>query len=218
MDDGELKRIASQLSCPSGENALELGERMSSTNAFMIERCIEMLSVKPGERIVEIGLGNGLRSIPIVKSLEKNGVFIGIERSTQMAQEASNQLQQDQFAQVKIHTGDYRDAPIEDSTIDGLIAINVLYFIEDLTSFLAKIATWLRPGGRIVFGVRPDISLKKMPFTRFEFNLRPLEEITEELQSNGFSDVESLYFDEGTTTAAGIEVPLDSQIIKAVIN
>ena len=43
MDDDELQRIASQLSCPSGETAVALGERVSSTNAFMIERCIETL-------------------------------------------------------------------------------------------------------------------------------------------------------------------------------
>ena len=102
---------------------------------------------------------------------------------------------------------------MEDGTIDGLMAVNVLYFIEDLRDFLAKISAWLKPGARVVFGVR---SLGEIPFTRFGFRIRSLEEISQELQANGFGCVESLYFDEGTTTAADLEVPLDSLIIKAI--
>ena len=129
MDDEELKMIASQLSCPSGETAVDLGKRMSNTNAFMIDRCIEMLAVKPSERIAEIGLGNGVQSIPLIESLGEHGNYIGIELSTEMAQEASKQLRHVKLAQVAIHNCDYRGAPIEAGTLDGLLAINLLAFI-----------------------------------------------------------------------------------------
>ena len=55
----------------------------------MIERCIEMLAAKPGERIAEIGPGNGSQSIAIVESLGRYGDYVGIERSAEMAREAS---------------------------------------------------------------------------------------------------------------------------------
>ncbi len=59
MDVQQLKEIASQLACPSGEGAVSIVENMNNTNAFMTERSIEMLAPKSDERIVEIGPGNG---------------------------------------------------------------------------------------------------------------------------------------------------------------
>jgi hypothetical protein len=45
--------------------------------------------------------------------------------------------------------------------------------------------------------------------------IRSLQEITEELYSNGFGSVELPTSDEATATAAGLVVPLGSQTIKA---
>ncbi len=218
MDVQQLKEIASQLACPSGEGAVSIVENMNNTNAFMTERSIEMLAPKSGERIVEIGPGNGILSIPIVESLGKGGHYIGIEWSTDMARETLDLLGQKKIARVTVYTEDCMSAPIEDGTIDGLMAINVLYFIKDLRAFSAKISGWLKPGARLVIGVRSAQFLKSLPFTRFEFQIRSLEEITEGLQANGFGDVNSVCFDEGTITVDDQVLPIDSQIIKATAN
>ena len=64
----------------------------------MTERSIEMLAPKSCERIVEIGPGNGILSIPIVESLGKGGHYIGIEWSTDMARETLDLLGQKKIA------------------------------------------------------------------------------------------------------------------------
>ena len=193
-----------------------MGEKMNDTNAFITERSIEMLSPEAGERIAEIGPGNGILSIPIIESIGSGGHYIGMELSSEMARQAMKELRQINATQVDVHVGDCTSAPIEESSIDGLIAVNLLYFVDDVGALFKRISHWLKPGARAVFGLRSAQSLKGMPFTRYGFRIRSLEEITEELKASGFVRVETKYFDEGTSKLGDLEIPVDSLIVKAV--
>jgi len=55
----------------------------------------------------------------------------------------------------------------------------------------------MKPGARVVFGVRSEKSLKSMPFVNYKFNVRTADEIVEIMNSNGFNDVDYSYHDEG---------------------
>jgi len=215
MDENELREIAAQLACPSGEMGLSIAESMNEGNAFISARTAEILSPKMGETIAEIGPGNGLLSTPIVEAIGKNGQYIGLELSSEMADIATRNLVKSDTAQIFVHVGDAMDAPIKNGTLDGLFAVNLLYFIEDMHGLFGKISNWLKPGGRAVFGIRSAKALNAIPFTRFGFHIRPLDEIVRNLQSSGFGEVESSYFNEGVETIAGLEVLVDSQIIMA---
>jgi len=215
MDDKQLQQLASQLARPTGAAGTAVGEKMNDVNAFITERSIEELEASRGERIVEIGPGNGILSVPIIESLGKGGHYIGLELSDDMARQAAENLKRHELCRVDIHCGDSVTAPVDENSIDGLIAVNVLYFFEDISAILARVSAWLKPGGRAIFGVRSSQSLKGMPFTRYGFHIRTLDEITDQLKANGFSNVESKYFDEGTSKLGDFEIPVDSLIIRA---
>lgn len=217
MEKSKLKEIASQLACPSGEGGLSMGEKMNDTNAFITERSIEMLAPMNGERVVEIGPGNGALSIPIVNAIGNDGHYIGLERSAEMASDVLARLEKQKLAKITIHDGDCMAAPVEDASVNAIVAVNVLYFIDDIQAFFARLLGWLAPEGRVVFGVRSEQSLRGMPFTEFRFNIRSFEEIEKALKAGGFRDVQSAYFDEGTSKLGEMEIPVDSLIIKAVL-
>ena len=44
-------------------------------------------------------------------------------------------------ARVDFHNGDCRSAPVDPASLDGLIAVNLLYFIDDLAGLFGQIAT-----------------------------------------------------------------------------
>lgn len=217
MEKNKLKEIASQLACPSGEGGLFMGEKMNDTNAFITERSIEMLAPMNGERVVEIGPGNGALSVPIVNAIGGDGHFIGLERSAEMVINAKDLLEQQKSAKITIHDGDCMVAPVEGRSVNAIMAVNVLYFIDDIQALFSKLSGWLAPEGRAVFGVRSEQSLRGMPFTEFGFNIRSFEEIEKALKAGGFRDVQTTYFDEGTSKLGEIEIPVDSLIIKAVL-
>ncbi|WP_066014535.1 class I SAM-dependent methyltransferase [Endozoicomonas atrinae] len=217
MDDQQLQALALQLSCPSDKEGKALAEEMNDVNAFITERSIEQLAPAAGEYIVEVGSGNGMLSLPIVKALGGSGTYIGLELSADMAREAEANLMNHQSETVTILNSDVMSAAIEPASVDGLIVVNTLYFLDDLDALFRNIKKWLKPGSRAVFGIRSEQCLKALPYTRYGFHIRPLADIKESLLANGFKSVSSSYFDEGVTQLEGLEIKLDSLIIKAIV-
>lgn len=217
MDDQQLQKLALQLACPSGEEGKTIAEEMNEVNAFITERSIEKLVPEVGECIVEVGPGNGMLSLPIIKRLGRRGKYIGLELSADMTRQAQESLTSHEAATVMILNCDVMTATVQPNSVDGLIAVNTLYFIDDLDVFFRNLANWLKPGGRAVFGIRSEQCLQAIPFTRYGFHIRPLEEIKMSLLVNGFNDVSSSYFDEGTRKIEELEIRLDSLIIEAIL-
>jgi len=216
MDEPTLKEIASQLSCPEGENGIATGEKMNSLNDFITEKTIEHLAPKQGESIVEIGPGNGMLSLPIIHAIGSQGHYLGIDQSTDMARLTKVNLQQQVCLDVDVLCCDFSEAEVEEESIDGLLAVNVLYFIDDLPAFFAHIKQWLQPNGRAVFSVRSPETLNAIPFTQYGFNIRTIEAMETAMTEAGFTTVESTQYDEGMSSFEGIELSVDSVIIKGI--
>lgn len=213
MDESELKAIASQLSRPEGEGGIEMGNKMNLLNDFITSRTIEALSPQPGEVIAEIGLGNGALSESMLKTLGAKGKYYGIELSEVMADEARQRLSASDCA-VDIICSDCANADIPEISLDGLIAINLLYFIDNLDELFSTVTQWMKPGARVVFGIRSEQSLNSVPFIQYGFNVRSADEIKACMRNNGFSDVDSNYYDEGTVMLGDLPLPVDSIIIR----
>lgn len=212
MEEQELRSMANQLSCPKGEVGIDIGNKMNELNQFITQQTIEKLSVKKAQSIVEIGPGNGSLSGPLLDALGVDGRYLGIEMSEVMAAEVHRTLSDKQCI-VEVVCGDCLGVNIETESVDGVMAVNVLYFIEDLLSFFKKIIGWMKHGGRAVFGVRSDKTLKNLPFTQYGFNIRSTGEIKLLMEKAGFCSVESFAYKEGTVPFGDIMIPVDSVII-----
>lgn len=211
----EWEAIAHQLACPQGEQGLALGEKMNTSNAFITECSINALAPGQDEKILEIGFGNGELSLPVIEAIGANGQFIGVETSSIMAQQASVCFKQAGHSNVTILTDDCHLIDIEKHSLDAVLAVNVLYFIDDLDALFRKIRDWLKPGGRIVMGVRSSELLRAMPFAQFGFRLRELNEIKDAMRDVDFINVESDYFDEGFVEFNELKLPMGSLVIRA---
>ena len=215
MNTDELEALANQLACPSGEQGIALATKMNEMNAFITAHSIEALNPTEAENIVEIGFGNGELSKPIIKSIGRDGHFIGIETSNVLAEEASAYFKLNNVNNVTIYNNDCNEITLKKNSQHGVLAVNVIYFIDNLESFLKNIYSWLKPGGRFVIGVRSEKSLKKMPFTHINFIIRTQEEIIKEIKKAGYINIETQYHDEGVNQFGDVEIPIDTLIIKS---
>ena len=216
MTPEELRAIADQLACPGcdgGDGGTLISDKMNSMNEFITARCIETLAPTGGQSIVEIGPGNGALSEGLIDILGEHGRYHAIEHSTDMAKLVAERLSVRAAATIEVHCGDCDDAPIAVRSLDGIFAVNLLYFIADLPGFFGTLHGWLKPGGRVVFGVRSSHSLEAMPFTEHGFHVRGLEELMAALSGAGFERIAAGYHDEGEVDFNGIKLPLDSLII-----
>ncbi|WP_444931357.1 class I SAM-dependent methyltransferase [Microbulbifer sp. SSSA002] len=212
MQDQDPQFIASQLSCPKGEAGVDMGNKMNILNQIITQQTIEKLSPQQAESIVEIGPGNGLLSLPILDALGADGHYLGIEMSETMAGELQSAII-NKSCTTEVICGDCLEVQLKAESVDGIIGVNILYFIQDLLAFFTHIIHWIKPGGRVVFSIRSDKSLKKLPFTQFDFHIRNTSEIESLMQNAGFDAIESYSFDEQMIPFGDTLVPADSVII-----
>jgi len=190
---------------------------MNDTNAFITARTIEALAPTHGDCIVEIGPGNGALSCGLVQAIGAEGRYLGIEISGEMAQLCEKMLGDISEARIDVHAGDCHDASVANASISGLMAVNVLYFVDDLDGLLTRIRPWFQPQGRCVFGIRPARTLESLRFHDFGYHIRSPEEIKEAMKAHGFGEISMTHYDEGEGRLGDITFPNGSIIIKASV-
>jgi len=118
------------------------------------ERGLELLSVKEGEAVLEIGIGTGFSLEEIARSVGAAGKAYGIDITPQMLRLAKKRLRKAELMdRVELHRGDARTMPYEDNMFDAvyMAATLELFDTPDIPKVLGEIKRVLKPSGR--FGV-----------------------------------------------------------------
>jgi arsenite methyltransferase len=213
-DVAKLQAMAAQLTRPSGEAGIAIAASMNVANARLAERTIAAFAAAPGQAVVEIGPGNGRLSMDLVRRLGEGGRYTAIELSPDMARECQANLDGLSACAVTVIHADCRAAELVPRSVDAIFGTNFVYFLDDLTQFLRAAYTWLKPGGRLVIGIRSKAAMAALPFTAFGFRLREASEIVAAMVALGWREIRDEYHDdEGEREINGLVVKVDAHII-----
>ena len=215
MDQDAARNTAAQLARPSGEGGIAITTSMNTTNAYVTARALETLDLAAGESWLEIGPGNAGLSADAAIGLGAGGRYLGFEYNEDIAAIARDTLSGCDAA-VEVRSGDFMSHAAEAAAFDALMGVNVVYFFDDIDALVTRCAEWLRPGGRLVFGIRSMRSLGALPISEHGFNLRPVDDYFIALHGAGFESVGATFHDEGTTTLGDDVIAVDSIIISAI--
>jgi ubiquinone/menaquinone biosynthesis C-methylase UbiE len=106
---------------------------------------VRMLALRPGERVLLVGVGTG-QDLPLLPA----GVSaVGVDLSEHMLRRAEKRLGES-AAQVELAQGDAAALDMEASSFDAVILHLVLSVVPDPASVIAEAMRVLRPGGRAV--------------------------------------------------------------------
>lgn len=86
----DMAALGRQLRCPEGALAQEVADYIFASNEYMIRQTIDRLFLTSGERILEVGFGNG-GHLPYLFAQGDNLHYTGIERSEEMLLRAREQ-------------------------------------------------------------------------------------------------------------------------------
>lgn len=140
--------VGAQLRHPEGTAGRLAGGLMRLGNARANACAVRALDPRRGEHIVEIGCGPGhaLRRILTAEV----AIVTGIDHSAVMIAQASrNNAQAIAKDRLRLLNGDFSSLPLQDDTINAVLAVNVAYFMKDAAA-LAEALRVLVPGGRLV--------------------------------------------------------------------
>lgn len=112
----------------------------------------DLLDLKPGETLADVGCGIGDDARALAGRVEPGGAVIGLDVSAEMvarANEAKNP------PELRFAVADAAALPLDDGSCDAVRADRMLQHLDDPLAALREMRRVLKPGGRLVV-VEPD--------------------------------------------------------------
>ena len=142
---GNVKETYAKLSrvCAVVEDRFEKGIR---------ERGLELLAVREGETVLEIGFGTGCSLVKMARSVGETGRAYGLDITPEMINLAGERLEKAGLkTRVELCEGDARGMLYKDNQFDAvyMAATLELFDTPDIPKVLAEIKRVLKPDGRL---------------------------------------------------------------------
>lgn len=117
---------------------------------------LELLELKPGQTVIELGFGPGFALIEACKKVRPNGKVFGIDHSDLMAAAAAQRNQQMlSGGQLQLVIGDITTELPRLPQANAIYLSNVFQFVEDRAQLLSSIYQQLTPNGRLAITHQP---------------------------------------------------------------
>jgi ubiquinone/menaquinone biosynthesis C-methylase UbiE len=179
--------IGRQLKNPSGLTGRVIGRAMSIANARPNQLAVNALRIDPCDTVLELGFGPG-HAIHAMATQAFAGMVYGIDQSPVMLAQAYRRNRQAiREGRVVLSQAEFDRLPFPHSSIDKLLAVNVIYFWKDAPSTLSEIRRVLRPGGRVSIYATDATTMRYWKFAGPDTHrLYDAAELSAALQQAGF--------------------------------
>jgi phosphatidylethanolamine/phosphatidyl-N-methylethanolamine N-methyltransferase len=107
---------------------------------------IQRIGIKPGERVLEVGVGTGINA----SLYPRNCSVTGIDLSESMLEKARERVSRKGIVNVRLLEMDAADLKFRDSTFDIVYAPYVISVVPDPVAVVREMRRVCRPGGRII--------------------------------------------------------------------
>ena len=101
----------------------------------------------------DLGAGDGTFTRALAELLGPNSRIYAVDRDADAVAELERSARTARASVIPVLADFTRpfDLPGMSETLDGMLFANSLHFVRDADVVLARLATWVRPGGRVVF-------------------------------------------------------------------
>ena len=212
----ELAVLARQLAKPEGEVGRAVGDYMSQHNANVSAAAWKRLELQTGDRVLEVGFGNG-KLIPPLLALAPDLAYTGIDISETMLAEAQafNRGLLD-AKRIDLRLASVEAMPFPDRAFDRAAIVNTIYFLPNPGLALAELHRVLRPGGVLAAaGITPEAAAG-LPITQHGFRVYDEPRLKEMLGAAGFHAVDIAIHRETTARVDGGTHDRTYQVLRAV--
>jgi len=149
--------LVRQFAKPSGPLGVLAGliMRVRPSNRLRNLRTLELLDIRPTDRVLEVGFGPGL-SVALAAERATEGKVVGIDHSRLMLRQATRRnARAIRAGRVELLLGSAETLPRLEEQFDKVLAVNVYMFWGDPGSVLGGLRRVMKPGGVIALTLQP---------------------------------------------------------------
>lgn len=178
--------ISRQLSHPTGVGGRVIAALMNRANRELNRRAVDLLDVGRSAHALDLGFGGGL-ALPLL--LERAAHVTAVDRAQDMvAATAARHADDIAAGRLTAEAGDVYALPLADDSVDRILTVNTVYFWRDLGAALGELRRVMRPGARLVIGIRNGVVMDRVD--RDIFTIRAPTDLAVALRDAGFRDVD----------------------------
>jgi len=111
-------------------------------------RLLEVLALKPGEHVLDVGPGPGHYAFDMSAAVGETGRVAGVDNAESSIATARHRCAD--LANVSFHLGDAADLPFDAATFDAAISTQTFEYLPNVGAALGEIFRVLKPGGRVL--------------------------------------------------------------------
>ncbi len=107
---------------------------------------IEQLNLRPGQRLLEVGVGTGI-------SLDAYPAYVnvvGIDASADMLAQAVKKTRENRWNHIDLRQGDALSLPFPDNSFDWVMSFHVMTVVPDPLRMMRETVRVCKPSGRVV--------------------------------------------------------------------
>ncbi len=130
---------------------LSIFEEPGRDKRLQIDRVMDLLNLKPGSTVADIGAGGGWFSVRAARRVAPNGQVIAEEINPKAIVSIQQRAQREHLPNIKTLLGTPDDPRLSPNTLDAALMLKVYHEIAHPPLVLASLRAALRPGAR--FGI-----------------------------------------------------------------
>lgn len=150
---------------------------------------LDLLSVQPGDRVLEVGFGGG-DLLGRIADRAVNGFVAGVDFSPEMVERSARQYRSlTEAGRIALRCADAVALPYPDDHFTKACTVNTIYFWADPPRVLDEFYRVLGAGGLLVIGFSPKKEMETRPFAAHGFTLYDKETVRQLMETAGFGAV-----------------------------
>jgi SAM-dependent methyltransferase len=139
-----------------GSPRVHFGRVASPTYGTVVHRLIDRLTLLPGQRVLEVGVGTAAIALELARRTKGDNPMVGVDLNRYLLREAASITEAEGYGSViEVREGDATALPFDDESFDAAYSATVFEEI-DADAGIAELVRVTKPGGRIGVIVRSN--------------------------------------------------------------
>jgi ubiquinone/menaquinone biosynthesis C-methylase UbiE len=113
------------------------------------EAVIQSLSIRPGDRVADLGAGGGYFTFRLADAVGPRGKVYAVDVDTGSLDYIARRAQEQGYANIEVILAKYDDPLLPEGGVDLIFTCNTYHHLENRTDYFASAARYLRPDGRV---------------------------------------------------------------------